>query len=610
MRWAYAAAVVLATLAAGCGGDDEATRTTDDVPRGGTLRIGTTGGEGRGEITTIDPALLHGPEISELQRCCLLRTLVSYRGAPTEEGGAILRPDLAVGLPRVSDDGLTYTFTLKDGLRYAPPYEGVPIRSQDVVRGLEYGLRLGPGFATAGYLVIEGADAFQRKQADTVSGLETPDERTLVVHLRERIGDLAEKFSSALTAPIPEGADVGHRDFGRVLVASGPYMIEGAAGYDFSRPPSLQRLPSGFVRDRRLTLVRNPSWSSDALRKGYADRIVLSVESSPERAAAKVDRGALDVALGQLSPPREQLQRYQADPELRKRVFAHVMNSMRYINLNVAVPPFDDIHVRKAANLVVDKRALFEAARGGLGGRIAGHISPDALLNNLLLDYDPYETPGHGGDVNAARAEMARSRYDRNRDGRCDAAVCRNVTAPVRNDEPTNARLGEIIRDNLRAIGIELKVEAFDADTYFGSAIAPERKLALIPSLGWSVDVLNAAGVFPPLFAGALAGSAAGTNLSLVGASPRQLERIGYPPRKLPSVDRKLGECLRLTGRAQTQCWAETDQLLMERVVPWVPYLFEGKAQVVSSRIARFSFAQAAFGVPAVDQIALKPGSS
>ncbi len=58
----------------------------------------------------------------ELFRCCLLRTLMSYNGQPTSEGGAELRPDLADGLPEVSPDGLTWTFRLKPGIRYAPPF--------------------------------------------------------------------------------------------------------------------------------------------------------------------------------------------------------------------------------------------------------------------------------------------------------------------------------------------------------------------------------------------------------------------------------------------------------------------------------------------------------
>jgi peptide/nickel transport system substrate-binding protein len=612
LRAAVAAAALTAVVGACGGGDDEQARKTDDIPRGGTLRIGFVGAGTFGTIPTIDPARIEfDPGISELHRCCLLRTLVNYRGATTEDGGAVLRPDLAVALPKVSQDGLTYTFRLKPDLRYAPPYDDVPIKAQDIVRAIEYTLRLEPQYFTDFMLVIEGAPEFQSGEADTISGLETPDDQTLIVHLAERVGDLAERFSYAFTAPIPPGANVGHARIGRVPVSSGPYMVAGAEGFDFSRPPSERRLPRGYAFNRRLTLVRNPAWGNDPLRGAYVDRIVITVEGPPEKAAAKVDQGRLDFALGQLVPTPEQLKRYSADPALEQRVFANVGNTVRYINLNVAVPPLDDVHVRKAVNLAIDKQALRRAARGGLGGRIAGHIAPDALLNNLLLDYDPYETPGARGDLEAAREEMAKSRYDRDRDGRCDAPACKGLLAPVRNDEPTIARLGEIVRDDLGRIGIEVDVKAFDPDTYFEEVIVPEARVPVIPALGWAPDTLNASSVFPRLFYGRLVGHPSATTLAQVGAPPEQLKKWKYTVTKVPNIDSKIEECLRLTAAAQIQCWAETDQLLMETVVPWVPYLFEGFAQVVSERVARFTFVQSGFVLlPAYDQIALKEGSS
>jgi ABC-type transport system substrate-binding protein len=460
------------------------------------------------------------------------------------------------------------------------------------------------------FLVIEGVREFERGEAGTVSGLETPDDRTLVVHLAELVGDLAERFSFPTTAPVPPGTDVGHKEIGRVPVSSGPYMVAGSQDFDFSRPPSKHRLPSGYVFNKRITLVRNPAWRNDPLRAAYVDRIVLTFEGPADKAAAKVDQGRLDFALGQLVPTAEQVERYSADPALEKRLFAHVGNTVRYISLNVAVPPFDDVHVRKAVNLVIDKQALRRTAHGGRGGRIAGHIAPDALLNNLLLDYDPYETPGGRGDLEAAQGEMAKSRYDRDRDGVCDAPACSGLLAPVRNDDPAIPRLGKIVADNLRPIGIKLDVKAFDPDTYFGEVLLPQSRVPVIPALGVVGDTLNGAGVFPGLFYGPRVGGSSGLTGSLVGASPQQLRKWKYTVTNVPNVDGKIEECLRLTAGAQIQCWAETDQLLMETVVPWVPYLFEGGTQAVSNRVSRFTFSQSSpLLMPAFDQIALKPGS-
>jgi peptide/nickel transport system substrate-binding protein len=310
-------------------------------------------------------------------------------------------------------------------------------------------------------------------------------------------------------------------------------------------------------------------------------------------------------------PTTEQEARYRADPTLEKRLFAHVANVVRYISLNLAVPPFDDVHVRKAVNLAIDKQALRRTARAGLGGRIAGHIAPDALLNNLLLDYDPYETPGGRGDLEAAQGEMAKSRYDRDHDGVCDAPACSGLLSLARNDEPTIPRLAKIVADNLRRIGIELDVKAVDPDTYFGKVSLPQSRLPVVPALGLLPDTLNGTGLFS-VFYGPLVGGPPGYGLSgsLVGATPQQLGKWKYGVTNVPNVDGKIEECLRLTAGAQIQCWAETDQLLMETVVPWVPYLFDGSIQVVSNRVSRFTFSQSSvFMMPAFDQIALKPGS-
>lgn len=59
-----------------------------------------------------------------------------YNGQPTQDGGAELRPDLASDLPSVSDDGLIWTFDLKDGIRYAPPFQHTEIVAGDFVRAL------------------------------------------------------------------------------------------------------------------------------------------------------------------------------------------------------------------------------------------------------------------------------------------------------------------------------------------------------------------------------------------------------------------------------------------------------------------------------------------
>jgi peptide/nickel transport system substrate-binding protein len=296
----------LVLAAGGCGGDGEDERRADEFPRGGTLRVATAPFTvfGHGSPFPLDPQRFAFATY-DLHRCCLLRMLLSYSGQPTEAGGAVLRPDLAKTLPRVSADGLTWTFRLKSGIRYAPPFGDREIVAPDVIRALERALRASTSDYVGYYALIEGARAYAAGRADSISGLEAPDPTTLVVHLTRPWGTLGANMALSAAAPIPPGAAEGHQDYGRFLVASGPYMIEGSEKLDFSLPPGRQKPVSGFQPRRALTLVRNPSWdsSSDPLRPAYVDRIEITVAADLDAQIPQVEAGRLDFVLEAGSPP-------------------------------------------------------------------------------------------------------------------------------------------------------------------------------------------------------------------------------------------------------------------------------------------------------------------
>ena len=139
---------VLGLVAAACGGDDAdpgatgdtsatggtgETGVSGDVQPGGTLELALLGDVS----AAFDPQKEYYSVTWEFYRCCLLRTLLSYNGKTTAEGGAELQPDIASALPEISSDGLTYTFSLKSGINYAPPFEDVAVTSADIIRALE-----------------------------------------------------------------------------------------------------------------------------------------------------------------------------------------------------------------------------------------------------------------------------------------------------------------------------------------------------------------------------------------------------------------------------------------------------------------------------------------
>jgi peptide/nickel transport system substrate-binding protein len=607
--------LLLAATACTGGATSGSPPPADEHPRGGTLRLAVlTGYFPRVEL---DPQRAYYS--AALTRCCLFRTLYSFNGRPAEEEGAEIRPDLAAGFPEVSSDGLRWTFRLREGLRYAPPFEETEIVSADLVRAIERAARIGHPGMVQYYPVIRGFADYADGAADSIVGLETPDAHTLVVELDEPVGDLAHRLSLPAAAPIPEGAAEGHdEDYERFAVASGPYMVEGSDLLDFSMAPAEQEPSSGYVppdvekgslvAPGSLTLVRNPSWepSSDGLRAAYVDRMVFVLGGEEAEFARDVDRGELDLVFGSDSAPADQVARYREDPELEGRVFVDRVDGAYYVSMNLAVQPFDDIHVRRAVSLAIDKAALLRMVSrppyGPFGVRfaeIATHNGVDAVTGGLLSGFDPYPY-----DPAAARQEMRLSSYDGDGDGRCDVAACSEVLAIALGSGvvPDQALA---IRGALAGLGIELDLQPSDPGSFFSRLYDRSERVPLAIGGVWVKDFPNGSAWFPPLFGAA---TVEGLNHSLLGATAGQLRGWGYSVTSVPNVDDRLTACATRSGSAQTECWAELDQYLMAEVVPWVPYMFVEQARVVSERVVGYSFDQST-GLPALDRIALTPGS-
>src|SRR5439155_7314383 len=182
---------VVGLLAASCGGGGGGTNNnpTGQTPKkGGILNIAQLG-----DVTAaFDPQKEYYQVSFLYYQCCLLRTLLSYNGLDSAHGGNELRPDLATGMPTVSSDGLTWTFHLTSRIHYAPPMQDVEITSQDIVRALERELTPAVAAWYAFYYnpAIERSAEFSAGKAKTISGLSTPDPKTLVVKLTEPAGDL------------------------------------------------------------------------------------------------------------------------------------------------------------------------------------------------------------------------------------------------------------------------------------------------------------------------------------------------------------------------------------------------------------------------------------
>ena len=603
-----ALAGILAIMGAACGGNGEEANPTDTETTGspsGDLTGGTyrTAIEDFGFTGAFDPTGEYLGSAWGLYSDMLLRTLMTYThtvGLPGDE----LIPDIAESAPEVSSDGLTYTFHLKTGIKFGPPVDR-EVTSKDV----EYAFRridtkalvAQYGFYYDG--VIEGMDGPQTKMPKDISGIETPDDQTVVFHLQVPTGDLLYRLAMPATAPMPEevaGCFTKAGDYGRDLIATGPYMVRGEDKIDITSCDTIKPI-SGFDPTKRLTIVRNPNYDestdSTEARENNIDGVDVAIDTNTADIFDKISAGELDGSWASVPPP-EVLQNYLTDPSLKPNLHSDPGDRTWYITMNMLAPPFDDVHVRRAANYVINKAALLQAIGGTTYGTIATHIMPPTVLDFGGENYDPYASPNEAGDVNAAKQEMSQSKYDKNQDGQCDDPVCQNVLFINRNSDPF-PKYTPIIQDNLASIGIHLKPRELDTGTAYTTIQTVKNLVPMAANAGWGKDYADPS-TFAVLFQSSGISCEGQVNYSEVGMNADKAKECGPEVEAafnkvkatMPNVDDDVDKCNALTDQERTDCWVAFDKDLMENVIPWIPYRWGNAITVVGSSVSKYEFDQ------------------
>jgi ABC-type transport system substrate-binding protein len=277
--------------------------------------------------------------------------------------------------------------------------------------------------------------------------------------------------------------------------------------------------------------------------------------------------------------------------------------------MNLGVPPFDDVQVRKAVNFAYDKAGGRQLAGGPLVGTNAGHIFPDALLNNLLIDYDPYASPEDSGDIEAAKQEMSTSKYDTDGDGICDADECKGVVAIYASDSATGRKVAALWQQQLEQIGLELDVKGLTTTAMYAKCNNLAERVPICLQVGWLQDYPDPYTFGPPLFGGSDFGALypGCCNYSAVGATEAEMQEWGYSVTAVPSADDKLSECSALpVSDERTQCWADLDKMLMEEIVPWVPRTYTNQTDIVGPNVVNYSYDEFGY-MAALDHLAVSP---
>jgi peptide/nickel transport system substrate-binding protein len=445
------------------------------------------------------------------------------------------------------------------------------------------------------------------KKGNEISGIETPDDKTIVFHLTQPIGDFDYRVAMPAAGPMPEevaGCFTKAGEYGRFVVSTGPYMIEGSDALDASSCETLKPI-AGFNPNQQLMLVRNPDYdqATDENRANYIDRLELTLNTNAEDIFNRIKNGTVEAEIAGIPP--EVAREYTQSEDLKDRLRVESGDRTWYLTMNLTQPPFDDIHVRKAANWIMDKEGLRRAWGGSSAGEIAHHIVPDTMFNDDLVDYQPYKTEGDAGDLEKAKEEMMQSKYDENQDGVCDAAECKNVLHVTRNTDIW-VNMEPVIEQAFQKIGIQLVTREFE-DSYTVIQTV-KRHVPVSSTAGWGKDYADPS-TFMVLFDSRSILPEGNVNYSLVGLTPEQAADIGAKGtiEGIPSVDADIDDCNAILDAGERNvCWQDVDKKLMEEVVPWVPYLDATNRDVISEAVVNYTFDQfsgeMAWSQVAVDQ--------
>jgi peptide/nickel transport system substrate-binding protein len=593
-----ALATVLVSSAAG--------RSDAQVAKGGTYRVGWE--SSFGWTDSFDPTGEYLANAFAINTNLLLRGLIGYNhvGGPA---GATIVPDLATKVPKPTNGGRRYTFTIKNGVRFGPPVNR-QIVAKDVKYAVERMARPKNGAQYSFYFtVIKGYNAYAAGKAKSISGIKTPNARTVIFDLTSPTGDFLMRLGMPAVYPMPpevakcfEGKPGA---YGRYVIASGPYMIEGSDDLDISSCGAMKPI-SGYDGQTRLNLVRNPNYNartdSRKARESNPDRFEFIVNSNIDDIYNKIGRGDYDDSYATASP--KVFREYSVNASKRKYLHSNSADGTYYITMNLTQAPFDDVHVRKAMNWVLDREAMRRAWGGPVSGVVAEHIIPNSMLANKLAGFHPFKTVGDRGNVAKARAEMAKSKYA-NSGGVCSAKECKNVLL-VTDVRAVDKLTLPIVQAGASKLGISFTVRSVNGA--YPVIQTTSRNVPISNRARWFKDFADASTFIGPLFDGRNIIPSGNTNYALVGMKPSQVKSLGVKgtTKGIPSIDKLNDRCSKLPlGSARTNCFAGIDRVLTKDIVPWIPYMWANTVTIISPNVTQWKFDQNA-GFTALAHVAVK----
>jgi ABC-type transport system substrate-binding protein/DNA-binding SARP family transcriptional activator len=493
---------------------------------GGTLRL-----LGQ-QPDSMDPAMAYAPESWRLLDVTN-DGLVAYGGP----GGRSLVANLATRIPTPSDGGKTYVFQLAEGIRYST---GKELGPEDVRHSFE---RLfANGLPPSGlYDSIVGASAClnHEGECDLSAGIVTPAASgTVTFHLTHPDPDFLSKLAMPPASILPTTLPTSIQE---TVPSTGPYEVATTS-------------PQQIVLERRGDF--HP-WAVMAQPDGYVDRILLNSNrvGRATRAVIKGEADWTDALTTNLSGLRRRF---------ASQVHEFQQASIFAVFLNMNMAPFDDIQVRRALNLAVDRETVQEMFGGPEQATITCQILPAGTQG--FEPFCPYTAdPSLSGDWLAPDLQLAKRLLE----GKERVPVTVWGFSDL-------AGTTEHIVDVLKDLGYPARSRTVPIGRFF-------QKISTRPDIqagvfGWFSDGPGASSFITPV-------------LGCASVSPESITS-NYAHHCDPVIDRlkeKAGRLLFSDPQRATELWASIDRKLT-RTAAWVALVNPKGVDLVSERLGNYTY--------------------
>jgi peptide/nickel transport system substrate-binding protein len=459
--------LALSLALAACGGDNKKETGGGTGGGGNAVKGGTVTVYHENDIEHLDPQRNYVTDSGTIGKL-VTRTLTVFKWN-AEKNTAELKPDLAKSWES-SDDLKTWTFHLKDGLKYE---DGTAVTAKDIKYGAERSFS--PDLAEGAPYVHEYTDCKGYKGpyvggnngGKGCTGIEAPDDKTIIFKLNQPVAEFASTASLFPYSPVPQAKDT-KTQYDNHPIATGPYKVE------------------SYARNKQLVLVRNTNWdpATDEARAALPDKFIFKFGDDPatvdQRLIANGTADQNSVSMDGIQP--ENVAK-TSSAAVKPRVVQSGDWCRRYIAFNQQHALLKNQKLREALYVGLDLTSY----RDGRGGELLSK-EIDSIVPETLDGYQPeatFKVPPAGDQVKAKQL-LQESGY------KGEKLVLGS------SDTGLAVKAAEAAQASWKAIGVNVEIKKIPGSNYYSTQQNDASATDLVTA-GWCFDWPSMSSIVAPV---------------------------------------------------------------------------------------------------------------